>query len=69
MQKVFLFLQTTGKKFGCYLSLIIKESDKFVAQNNSVKNINAKQIPKLIEVNSLTIFLSSGCKIIVPKDY
>ena len=26
---------------------------KFVAQNNSVKNINAKQIPMLIEVKSL----------------
>ena len=42
---------------------------KFVAQNNSVKNINAKHIPKLIEVNPLTVFLSSSCKIIVPKDY
>ena len=54
MQKVFMFLQTTGKKFGCYLSLILKQSYiSLLHKNNSVKNIKSKHFPKLIEVNSL----------------
>ena len=57
MQKVFLFLQTTGKIFGLLVAII--KYNKFVAKEKLSKKINVKQFPTLVEVYLKTGLLSS----------
>ena len=60
MQKVFLFLQTTGKSFGLLVTLL--KYNKFVEKEELSKKINVKQFPTLVEVHLKTGLLSNRSK-------
>ena len=51
------------------LLIAIPKYNKFVAKEKLSKKINVKQFPTPIEVNSLTVLLSSRSKFMVLNDY